>query len=229
MADQPWHELPPEIAGVLRPALDDVASEMMEAVRTVPALLAPADGPVRRRRSAPASSEALRHFLAEIEARRPGRAPRRLPGARPRRDACRPQPRLAAQRVPRRRARRVAPVRGGRRATRGSSPTRLYPARRVDLRLHRRALGRVGRGLRARAVRGRERGRAVAAGGSCGCSSASPRPDAELRSRRPPATRAGSCRASSRCSRSPVSSRTRRRPRLPATRSPRRSASSCAR
>ena len=49
MADQPWHELPPEIVDVLRPALDDVADEMIEAVATVPAYARPLDGPVRRR------------------------------------------------------------------------------------------------------------------------------------------------------------------------------------
>jgi hypothetical protein len=69
MADQPWHELPPEIAGVLRPALADVADEMIEAVRTVPAYSRPIDGEfgagVRT-----GVQEALRHFLAEIEAGR---------------------------------------------------------------------------------------------------------------------------------------------------------------
>ena len=74
MADQPWHELPPEIAAVLRPVLSDVADEMIEAVRTVPAYSRPIDGEfgagVRI-----GVEEALRHFLVEIEA---GRAvPRR--------------------------------------------------------------------------------------------------------------------------------------------------------
>ncbi len=74
MADQPWHELPPEIATVLRPVLSDVADEMIEAVRTVPAYSRPIDGEfgagVRI-----GVEEALRHFLVEIEA---GRAvPRR--------------------------------------------------------------------------------------------------------------------------------------------------------
>jgi hypothetical protein len=69
MADQPWHELPPEIAAVLRPALADVASEMIQAVGTVPAYARPLEGPfgegIRQ-----GVQEALRHFLAEIEAGR---------------------------------------------------------------------------------------------------------------------------------------------------------------
>jgi hypothetical protein len=67
MADQPWHELPPEVALVLRPVLPDVADEMIEAVRTVPAYARPLEGQfedgVRT-----GVQEALRHFLAEIEA-----------------------------------------------------------------------------------------------------------------------------------------------------------------
>ncbi|MGZ4294493.1 MAG: PucR family transcriptional regulator [Solirubrobacteraceae bacterium] len=67
MADQPWHELPPEVVGVLRPALDDVAHEMMEAVATIPAYARPLDGPFGEGVRA-GVQEALRHLLAEIEA-----------------------------------------------------------------------------------------------------------------------------------------------------------------
>ena len=67
MADQPWHELPPEIVDVLRPALADVADEMIQAVATVPAYARPLEGPfgdgIRQ-----GVQEALRHFLAEIQA-----------------------------------------------------------------------------------------------------------------------------------------------------------------
>ena len=67
MADQPWHELPPEIVDVLRPALADVADEMIHAVATVPAYARPLEGPfgdgIRQ-----GVQEALRHFLAEIQA-----------------------------------------------------------------------------------------------------------------------------------------------------------------
>ena len=67
MADQPWHELPPEIAQVLRPALADVADEMIDAVRTVPAYRRPLEGQFGQGILA-GVQEALRHFLAEIEA-----------------------------------------------------------------------------------------------------------------------------------------------------------------
>jgi hypothetical protein len=33
MAEQPWHELPPAIAEVLRPVLNELADEVIEAVR----------------------------------------------------------------------------------------------------------------------------------------------------------------------------------------------------
>src|SRR3984957_12103928 len=67
MSDQPWHELPAEIAHVLRPALNDVATEMMDAVRTVPAYSRPLEGPFGDGIRA-GVQEALRHLLAEIEA-----------------------------------------------------------------------------------------------------------------------------------------------------------------
>jgi PucR C-terminal helix-turn-helix domain len=67
VADQPWHELPTEIVTVLRPALAEVADEMIEAVGTVPAYARPLEGPfgdgIRQ-----GVQEALRHFLAEVEA-----------------------------------------------------------------------------------------------------------------------------------------------------------------
>jgi hypothetical protein len=67
MSDQPWHELPPRIAEVLRPVLDETAGEMIEAVRTVPAYARPIEGPFGAGIRA-GVTEALRHFLAEIEA-----------------------------------------------------------------------------------------------------------------------------------------------------------------
>src|SRR5436309_3386034 len=66
MADQPWHDLPPEVAAVLRPVLTDVADEIIEEVRSVPAYSRPLDGAfgigIRT-----GVEEALRHLLAEIE------------------------------------------------------------------------------------------------------------------------------------------------------------------
>jgi hypothetical protein len=67
MADQPWHALPPEIADVLRPLLPAVAGEVIDAVRAIPAYARPVDGPFGAGLRA-GVQEALRHFLAEIEA-----------------------------------------------------------------------------------------------------------------------------------------------------------------
>lgn len=67
MFDQPWHELPPRIARVLRPVLAEVTDEMIEAVRTVPAYARPLEGPFGEGIRA-GVQEALRHFLGEIEA-----------------------------------------------------------------------------------------------------------------------------------------------------------------
>jgi hypothetical protein len=66
MADQPWHELPPEIAGVLRPVLDEVADEIIEAVRTIPAYDRPLEGRLGEGIRAGVHN-ALAHLLAEIE------------------------------------------------------------------------------------------------------------------------------------------------------------------
>ena len=68
MADQPWHELPPEIARVLRPMLTEIADEMIEAVRTVPAYARPLEGPFGEGIRAGVRGGACDHFLAEIEA-----------------------------------------------------------------------------------------------------------------------------------------------------------------
>jgi hypothetical protein len=67
MDRQPWYELPPEVAGVLRPLLGGLADEIIDAVRTVPAYARPLEGSFGEGiRSG--VREALRHFLAEIEA-----------------------------------------------------------------------------------------------------------------------------------------------------------------
>src|ERR1700753_641560 len=44
MAVQPWHELPPKVAAVLRPLLPSLADEIIEAVGTVPAYQRPLEG-----------------------------------------------------------------------------------------------------------------------------------------------------------------------------------------
>src|SRR5579871_2726095 len=68
--DQPWHELPPEVAAALRPALAEVADEIIEAVRTVPAYSRPHEGEFGEGIRAGVYG-ALRHFLSEIEAAGP--------------------------------------------------------------------------------------------------------------------------------------------------------------
>jgi hypothetical protein len=70
MRNQPWHELPPEIVRVLRPRVGEVADEIIEAVRTVPAYARPIEGPFGQGVRA-GVQEALRHFLDEIEASGP--------------------------------------------------------------------------------------------------------------------------------------------------------------
>src|ERR1700730_5775371 len=66
-AEQPWHELSSDIVLVLRPALAEAADEMIAAVRTIPAYARPLEGPLGEGIRA-GVQEALRHFLAEIEA-----------------------------------------------------------------------------------------------------------------------------------------------------------------
>ncbi len=67
MAEQPWHELPPEIASVLRPHLGGITDEMIEAVATVPAYSRPLEGPFGNG-IRDGVQAALRHFLAEVRA-----------------------------------------------------------------------------------------------------------------------------------------------------------------
>ncbi|HTX46195.1 MAG TPA: helix-turn-helix domain-containing protein [Solirubrobacteraceae bacterium] len=71
--DRPWHSLPPDIVATLQPTLRDVADEMIEAVRTVPAYSRPLEGPFGEGIRA-GVEEALRHFLAEVQ--RGGPVPR---------------------------------------------------------------------------------------------------------------------------------------------------------
>ncbi len=67
MADQPWHDLSPEIAHVLRPLLPNIAEDIIEAVRTVPAYARPLEGEFGEGIRAGVEG-AMSHFVAEIEA-----------------------------------------------------------------------------------------------------------------------------------------------------------------
>ncbi len=70
MREQPWHQLPPEITQVFRPRLAELSVAIIDAVRTVPAYSRPLEGTFGAGIRA-GVEEALRHFLAEIEASRP--------------------------------------------------------------------------------------------------------------------------------------------------------------
>ena len=74
MREQPWHELPAGVVTVLRPACDEVAGEIIQAVATVPAYARPLDGPFGDGLRV-GVQQALRHFLAEIEAGGPVERP----------------------------------------------------------------------------------------------------------------------------------------------------------
>src|SRR3981081_1092521 len=66
-SDKPWHELPAEVASVLRPTLADVTEEIIAAVSGVLAYSRPIEGPFGEGVKA-GVQEAMRHFVAEIEA-----------------------------------------------------------------------------------------------------------------------------------------------------------------
>ena len=191
MADQPWHELPPEIVGVLRPALADVAHEMMEAVATVPAYARPLEGPFGDGLR-DGVQEALRHLLAEIEAGGHVDRARRLPalGRGEMRAGRSLESLLSAYRVGARVAWRRFAAR--RRARPASSPRRCicWPSRSSPT-------STCSRPSRPRATRSSSRPRrarpSCAGAGWCACSCASRRPSPG-RSRRPRAKPAGNCR-----------------------------------
>ncbi len=67
---QPWHELPPKVAAVVRPLLPALADEIIEAVGTVPAYQRPLEGDFGIGVRA-GVEEALSHLVLEIEASGP--------------------------------------------------------------------------------------------------------------------------------------------------------------
>ena len=147
----------PSAADVLRPALPGLADEIIAAIAARGARVRARDGGHVRPRGAP-----RRRGRAQ-----PLRRPDRRPGGR-RAAAARDtyvnlgrgefhagrSARRAARRLPRRRAARLAALRRGGRAG-GLRARAPVLARRGDLRLHRRAVGGVRRGLRARSSRRR--------------------------------------------------------------------------
>src|ERR1700677_1775674 len=67
MADQPWHELPPAVAAVVRPLLPGLVDEIIAAVGTVPAYQRPLEGDFGVGVRA-GVEQALNHLVLEIEA-----------------------------------------------------------------------------------------------------------------------------------------------------------------
>jgi hypothetical protein len=67
MANQPWHELPPAVAAVVRPLLPGLVDEIITAVGTVPAYQHPLEGDFGVGVRA-GVEQALNHLVLEIEA-----------------------------------------------------------------------------------------------------------------------------------------------------------------
>ena len=70
MRSQPWHELPPAVAAVVRPLLPGLVDEIIEAVGTVPGYQRPLEGEFGVGVRA-GVEEALNHLVLEIEAAGP--------------------------------------------------------------------------------------------------------------------------------------------------------------
>jgi hypothetical protein len=70
MADQPWHELPPQVAAMLLPLLPELSAEIIEAVGTVPAYSRPIEGDFGIGVRA-GVEQALAHLVKEIQAAGP--------------------------------------------------------------------------------------------------------------------------------------------------------------
>ena len=179
------------------PELPALADEIVAAVSDgVPDYARPLEGEFGRALRA-GVEDALGQFVAAMEdpeaARATGRETYVEP--RPRRDARGPRPRRPARRLSDRRPRRLAPAGRRRRAGRPAAGHAVF-ARRGDLRLYRRAVGRLDRGLRARAGGrgGRPPAPPPAPRDAARPGAAAPRPRPW---RPPPPTPAGRCRARS--------------------------------
>src|SRR5579863_6041215 len=70
MAEQPWHELPPKVAAVVRPLLPELVGEIIEEVGTIPAYQRPLEGEFGIGVRA-GVEEAMNHLVREIEASGP--------------------------------------------------------------------------------------------------------------------------------------------------------------
>jgi hypothetical protein len=70
MAEQPWHELPPKVAAVVRPLLPELVGEIIQEVGTIPAYQRPLEGEFGIGVRA-GVEEAMNHLVREIEASGP--------------------------------------------------------------------------------------------------------------------------------------------------------------
>jgi len=70
MAEQPWHQLPPKVAAVVRPLLPALVGEIIEEVGTIPAYQRPLEGDFGIGVRA-GVEEAMNHLVREIEASGP--------------------------------------------------------------------------------------------------------------------------------------------------------------
>jgi hypothetical protein len=70
MAEQPWHELPPQVATMLLPLLPELSAEIIEAVGTMPAYSRPIEGDFGVGVRA-GVEQALAHLVREIQAAGP--------------------------------------------------------------------------------------------------------------------------------------------------------------
>ena len=160
---RPWEALPPQALAALRPAAPRAGRrDHRRDPRPGARLRAAAGGRLRaggaHRRRGGAEAVQRPGPLRRASARR---GPRRLRRPRARRGARGALAGGAAGRLPRRRDRRLAPARRAP-AWRPAWNRHARPAGRGDLRLHRRAVGRVRRRLRPGAGRARRGGRPAA-------------------------------------------------------------------
>jgi hypothetical protein len=70
MAEQPWHELPPQVAAMLLPLLPELSAEIIDAVGTLPAYSRPIEGDFGVGVRA-GVEQALAHLVKEIQAAGP--------------------------------------------------------------------------------------------------------------------------------------------------------------
>ena len=149
---EPWRNLPPEVADVIEPELSAVTEEILTTIaREVPDYARPFEGSFGRGVRT-GVTEALRQFVALIRDPDSGREPGRDVYVNLGRGELRQGRALDALQSAYRVGARGLAATGGRSAARRARRRGAEHARRVDLRLHRGALRRLGGGLRRGAL-----------------------------------------------------------------------------